>query len=52
MTVASSTPTYYSGPGVTHVDTSCLDNWADPDTLDTYAGDLKTHGSDFKTAIK
>ena len=51
MTVASTTPTYDSGPGVTHVDTSCLDNWADPDTLDTYAGNLKTHGSDFKTAI-
>lgn len=33
------------------VDTSCLDNWVDPDTLDTEASDLKSHGSDFKTAI-
>lgn len=49
--MTSPTPTYYSGPGTTHVETSCLDNWADPDTLDTYAGNLKTHGADFKTAI-
>lgn len=33
------------------IDTSCLDNWVDPDTLDTEASDLKSHGSDFKTAI-
>lgn len=33
------------------VSTSCLDNWVNPDTLDTEASDLKSHGSDFKTAI-
>lgn len=33
------------------IDTSKLENWADTSTLDSKAGTLKSHGTDFKNAI-
>ena len=33
------------------INTSSLDNWADTGTLDSEAGNLKTHGTNFKNAI-